>query len=188
MKKIRKLIKICNKPNIFHDKDQDGYYDLLSAFQKSIRGSDVDAALHYLAKLIIADDLQSLCRRLLCIAYEDISLANPGIGPKVKAACEAALELGMPEAKLPLASIVVEMALSPKSNSTAMAIDKVLEDIENGNTGPLPPHLKNVYSFEDGKEIVVKAIGYDKRGKLNLSRKEVLSSKDDKKKKSKKED
>ncbi len=142
--------EIILKPNVDFDKNGDDYYNTLSGLHKSIRGSDVDASLYYLGILLYTEDFLPLVRRLYCIAYEDISLANPGIGPKVKAACEAALELGMPEAKLPLASIVVEMALSPKSNSTAMAIDKVLEDIENGNTGPLPPHLKNVYSFEDG--------------------------------------
>lgn len=141
---------IILKPNVDFDKNGDDYYNTLSGLHKSIRGSDVDASLYYLGILLYTEDFLPLVRRLYCIAYEDISLANPGIGPKVKAACEAALELGMPEAQLPLASIVVEMALSPKSNSTALAIGKVLEDIEKGNTGPLPPHLKNVYSFEDG--------------------------------------
>ena len=135
------------KANINIDKNQDNYYDTLSGLHKSIRGSDVNAALYYLAKLIIADDLQSLCRRLLCIAYEDIGLANPGIGPKVKAACDAARELGNPEAKLPLATIVIEMALSPKSNSAYLALAKAMEDVENGKGGPLPLHLKNLPSF-----------------------------------------
>lgn len=135
------------KANLNFDKNQDNYYDTLSGLHKSIRGSDVDAALHYLAKLIIADDLQSLCRRLLCIAYEDIGLANPTIGPRVKAACDAARELGNPEARLPLAVIVIEMALSPKSNSAYMALAKAMEDIENGRSGPLPLHLKNLPSF-----------------------------------------
>ena len=135
------------KANINFDKNQDNYYDTLSGLHKSIRGSDVDAALHYLAKLIIADDLQSLCRRLLCIAYEDIGLANPTIGPRVKAACDAARELGNPEAQLPLAVIVIEMALSPKSNSAYLALSKAMEDINNGKGGTLPLHLKNLYSF-----------------------------------------
>ena len=137
-----------NKANISFDANGDSYYDTLSGLHKSIRGSDVDAALHYLAKLIIADDLQSLCRRLLCIAYEDIGLANPGIGPRVKAACDAARELGNPEAKLPLSVVVIEMALSPKSNSAYLAIAKAMEDIENGKSGTLPKHLKNTYSFD----------------------------------------
>ncbi len=136
------------KANVNMDKNQDNYYDTLSGLHKSIRGSDVDAALYYLAKLIIADDLQSICRRLLCIAYEDIGLANPGIGPKVKAACDAARELGNPEAKLPLAAIVIEMALSPKSNSAYEALSKAMEDAENGKGGPLPLHLKNLNSFD----------------------------------------
>lgn len=140
------------KANISFDADGDSYYDTLSGLHKSIRGSDVDAALHYLAKLIIADDLQSLCRRLLCIAYEDIGLANPGIGPRVKAACDAARELGSPEAKLPLSVIVIEMALSPKSNSAYLAVAKAMEDIENGKSGTLPKHLKNTYSFDPSQQ------------------------------------
>ncbi len=135
------------KANINFDKNQDNYYDTLSGLHKSIRGSDVDAALHYLAKLILADDLQSLCRRLLCIAYEDIGLANPTIGPRVKAACDAARELGNPECRLPLSVIVIEMALSPKSNSAYLALAKAIEDVESGRSGPLPLHLKNLPSF-----------------------------------------
>ena len=137
-----------SKANVSFDANGDSYYDTLSGLHKSIRGSDVDAALHYLAKLIIADDLQSLCRRLLCIAYEDIGLANPGIGPRVKAACDAARELGNPEARLPLSVVVIEMALSPKSNSAYTALNKAIEDIENGKSGTLPKHLKNTYSFD----------------------------------------
>lgn len=140
---------IILKPALDYDKNGDGYYDTLSGLHKSIRGSDANAALHYLAKLLYTEDLVPLCRRLYCIAYEDISLANPGIGPKVYAACQAALDLGMPEARLPLASIVVEMALSPKSNSTLLGIDKALADIEKGNSGNLPKHLKNVYDFDE---------------------------------------
>ena len=141
--------EIILKPTLDYDKNGDGYYNCLSGSHKSIRGSDVNASIHYLARLLYVDDLKPLCRRLYCIAYEDISLANPGIGPKVWAACQAALDLGMPEARLPLASIVVEMALSPKSNSTIMAIDEAMADLEKGDCGSLPPHLKNVYSFED---------------------------------------
>lgn len=145
---IDKCQEIIQKPNLDYDKNGDDYYNTLSGLHKSIRGSDVDAALHYLAVLISSNDLLPLTRRLMCIAYEDISLANPSIGPKVKAACDVALELGLPEAKLPLATIVVEMALSPKSNSAYLALAKAIEDIENGKTGPLPNHLKNVYDFE----------------------------------------
>lgn len=140
--------QIIQKPALSFDKNEDGYYDTLSGLHKSIRGSDVNASLHYLAKLLSAEDLLPLVSRLYCIFYEDISLANPTLGPRVKAACEAALELGMPEARIPFASIVVEMALSPKSNSTYLAITKALEDIEKGNSGTLPLHLKNTYSFD----------------------------------------
>lgn len=145
---LNDAIKVTQKANVSIDANGDSYYDTLSGLHKSIRGSDVDAALHYLSKLIIADDLQSLCRRLLCIAYEDIGLANPTIGPRVKAACDAARELGNPEARLPLSVIVIEMALSPKSNSALLAVDKALNDVENGKTGNLPLHLKNIYSFD----------------------------------------
>ena len=141
-----KLIKICNKPNIFHDKDGDGYYDMLSALQKSIRGSDVQASLFYLAKLIEGGELDSICRRLSVIAYEDIGLANPGIGPKIAAAVQSALMLGLPEARIPLSAVVIEMALSPKSNSGIMAIDKALEIAENVDYGDIPSYLKSPYT------------------------------------------
>ena len=140
--------QIIQKPSINIDKNTDNYFDTLSGLQKSIRGSDVDASIHYLAKLLVMDDLPSLVRRLQVIAYEDIGLANPSIGPRVRAACEAALDLGMPEARIPLASVVCDMALSPKSNSTILAIDAALADIEAGKSGNLPLHLKNQYSFD----------------------------------------
>lgn len=140
------LISICNKPNIFHDKNQDGYYDMLSAFQKSIRGSDVHAALYYLAKLIEGGELDSICRRMAVIAYEDIGLANPMIGPKVMASIDSALMLGFPEARIPLANTVIEMALSPKSNSAIMAIDKAIETVNNINAGDIPSYLKSPYN------------------------------------------
>lgn len=140
---VDSLINICNKPNIFHDKDQDGYYDLLSAFQKSIRGSDVHAALYYLARLIEGDELDSICRRMAVIVYEDIGLANPSMGPKVMAAINSALMLGLPEARIPLAEVVIEMALSPKSNSAEIAIDTALQIVSNTNSGNVPEHIKN---------------------------------------------
>lgn len=140
---VDSLINICNKPNIFHDKDQDGYYDLLSAFQKSIRGSDVHAALYYLARLIEGDELDSICRRMAVIVYEDIGLANPSMGPKVMAAIDSALMLGLPEARIPLAEVVIEMALSPKSNSAEIAIDTALQIVSNTNSGNVPEHIKN---------------------------------------------
>ena len=140
---VDSLINICNKPNIFHDKDQDGYYDLLSAFQKSIRGSDVHAALYYLARLIEGNELDSICRRMAVIVYEDIGLANPGMGPKVMAAINSALMLGLPEARIPLSAVVIEMALSPKSNSAEMAIDLALDIVSKTNSGNVPNHIKN---------------------------------------------
>lgn len=133
---------IHSKPVFFHDHDEDGHYDVLSALQKSIRGSDVDASLHYLARLIEAGDLDSIYRRLSVIAYEDIGLANPGIGPKVMAAISASELVGLPEARIPLGTLVTEMALSPKSNSAHIALDAALEDIRNGNTGNVPDNIK----------------------------------------------
>ena len=143
-KKITKdeISKINAKAIFFSDANEDGHYDVLSGLQKSIRGSDVDASLHYLARLIEEGDLDSIYRRLSVIAYEDIGLANPGIGPKLMAAIHASELVGLPEARIPLGAIVTEMALSPKSNSAICAIDAALEDIENGNTGNLPAHIK----------------------------------------------
>jgi len=137
------IVKNVNsKPVFFHDKNEDGHYDVISAFQKSIRGSDANAALHYLARLIEAEDLDIIYRRMSVIAYEDIGLANPSIGPKVDACINACERLGLPEARIPLAATVVEMALSPKSNSAEMAIDAALNDIRSGNTGNVPNHIK----------------------------------------------
>ena len=136
------LKNIDNKPAFFHDKDGDGHYDVLSAFQKSIRGSDVDASLHYLARLIAAGDLDSIYRRMSVIAYEDIGLANPSIGPKVMAAIHAAELVGLPEARIPLGTIVTEMALSPKSNTAHVALDTALADVETGRCGPIPNYLR----------------------------------------------
>lgn len=137
------IIKSVNhKPVFFHDKNEDGHYDVISAFQKSIRGSDVNAALHYLARLIEAEDLDILYRRMTVIAYEDIGLANPSIGPKVDACINACERLGLPEARIPLSVTVIELALSPKSNSAYMALDLALNDIRLGNTGNVPSHIK----------------------------------------------
>ena len=138
---IEEIQKINNKPVFFHDKNEDGYYQVLSAFQKSIRGSDVDASLHYLARLIVAGDLDSIYRRMSVIAYEDIGLANPGIGPKVMAAIEACELVGLPEARIILGEIVTEMALSPKSNSTLLAIDAAINDINKGLATSIPKHI-----------------------------------------------
>lgn len=137
------LIKAINsKPVFFHDKNEDGHYDVLSAFQKSIRGSDVNAAIHYLARLLEAGDLDSIYRRMSIIAYEDIGLANPSIGPKVMAAIHASELVGLPEAVIPLGTVVTEMALSPKSNSTYKAIKSAINDIRCGSTGNVPNHIK----------------------------------------------
>ena len=139
---INLVKQINSKPVFFSDKNGDGHYDVLSDFQKSIRGSDVDASLHYLARLITEGDLDSIYRRMSVIAYEDIGLANPSIGPKVIAAIEAAERVGLPEARIPLGTIVTEMALSPKSNTAHLALDEAIEDIEKGNTGNVPNHIK----------------------------------------------
>ena len=137
-------IKLINsKPNVYIDSTANGHYDMLSALQKSIRGSDVNAAIHYLARLIIAGDLDSIERRLSVIAYEDIGLANPGIGPRLDSAINAAERVGLPEAQMPLAQIVVEMALSPKSNSSYMALHRAMNDINMGKAGKIPSHIKN---------------------------------------------
>ena len=138
---IEEIKKINNKPVFFHDKNEDGYYEVLSAFQKSIRGSDVDASLHYLARLIVAGDLDSIYRRMSVIAYEDIGLANPGIGPKVMAAIQACELVGLPEARIILGEIITEMALSPKSNSTLIAIDEAINDINKGLATSIPKHI-----------------------------------------------
>lgn len=139
---IEHLKQINNKPVFISDKNEDGHYDLLSAFQKSIRGSDVDASLHYLARLIEIGDLDSIYRRMSVIAYEDIGLANPSIGPKVIAAINASELVGLPEARIPLGTIVTEMALSPKSNTAHIALDKALEDLETGRCGSIPETIK----------------------------------------------
>ena len=136
------LAEINAKPVFMFDKGEDSFYDTLSALQKSIRGSDVNASLHYLGRLFMAGDLESIVRRLSVIAYEDIGLANPAIGPRLDAAINAALRVGIPEARIPLSEIVIEMSLSPKSNSAIMAIDKVLADIETGKCGNIPEHIR----------------------------------------------
>ena len=136
------VTKINNKPALFADKDETGHYDLLSALQKSIRGSDVNASIHYLARLLVIEDLDSIYRRLSVIAYEDIGLANPSIGPKLDSAINACERVGLPEARIPLAAIVCEMALSPKSNSAYMALNEAIKDIESGNNYPIPDNIR----------------------------------------------
>lgn len=133
------------KKSFSHDKDGDAHYDVISAFQKSIRGSDANAALHYLGRLVEAGDLPSIARRLLVIAYEDIGLASPQAGPRTLAAVETAEKIGFPEARIPLANAVIELCLSPKSNSAISAIDSALSDIRKGKSGEVPPHLKDAH-------------------------------------------
>lgn len=127
------------------DKDGDGHYDVISALQKSIRGSDTDAALHYLARLIEAGDLPIIARRLRVIAYEDIGLANPAVAARAVTAIEASEKLGFPEARIPLANATIELALSPKSNSAYTAIDAALADVRKGGTGDVPDHLRDAH-------------------------------------------
>lgn len=124
-------------------------YDILSAFQKAIRGSDVDASLHYLARLLSLGDLEIIKRRLLVIFYEDIGLANPNLGPRVLAACDTAISVGLSEAKHPLAVAVIEMALSPKSNTAYQAINKAIERYNKGDVDPIPNHILNTHINKD---------------------------------------
>ena len=134
--------KINSKPVIFTDKDETGHYDLLSAFQKSIRGSDVNASLYYLARLLEMEDLDSIYRRMSVIAYEDIGLANPSIGPKVDAAINACERVGLPEGRIPLSVVICEMALSPKSNSAYQALSNAMNDISDGNNYAIPNNIR----------------------------------------------
>ena len=136
----------CLQRKVFaHDKNGDQHYDVISAFQKSIRGSDVDAALHYMARLIEAGELITLIRRLLVIAYEDIGLANPAGASRAVLAVQAAEKLGLPEARIPLANAVIELALSPKSNTAILSIDAALSDIRQGKSGNIPSHLQDAH-------------------------------------------
>ncbi|MGA4513522.1 putative ATPase [Staphylococcus caledonicus] len=151
--------KDCLQKGAFvSDKDGDMHYDVMSAFQKSIRGSDVNAALHYLARLIEAGDLPTIVRRLLVISYEDIGLASPSAGQRTLAAIQSAERLGFPEARIPLSQAVIELCLSPKSNSAIKAIDGALSDIRKGKVGQIPDHLRDGH-YAGAKELG-RAIGY----------------------------
>ena len=151
--------KDCLQKGAFvSDKDGDMHYDVMSAFQKSIRGSDVNAALHYLARLIEAGDLPTIVRRLLVISYEDVGLASPNAGQRTLAAIQSAERLGFPEARIPLSQTVIELCLSPKSNSGITAIDKALGDIRNGHIGQIPDYLKD--GHYSGAKKLGRAIGY----------------------------
>ena len=137
---------VTQKSALRADRDGDNHYDLLSALQKSIRGSDPDAACHYLARLLEAGQMQSACRRLMVIAAEDVGLAHPQIIPIVNAAVDMALKLGMPEARIPLGDVAVLMATSPKSNTGHIALDMALEDVRKGKGGDFPRHLQNMHA------------------------------------------
>lgn len=144
--------------SVRYDREGDEHYDIISAYQKSMRGSDPDAALYYLARLLAAGDLPSACRRLLVCANEDVGLAYPQIIPIVKAAVDTANELGLPEARIPLANAVVLVANAPKSNSVYNAINTALADIEKGNVGDIPRHLQNKHF--DGEDATVRGQNY----------------------------
>lgn len=137
------VTEVTALPATRYDKDGDSHYDLLSAFQKAIRGTDENAALHYLARLISAGDIKSVCRRLLVTAAEDVGLAYPNAMPIVKACTDAALQLGLPEARLPLAEAVILLATAPKSNSVIHSIEAAIQDLNQRDTGDVPVHLKD---------------------------------------------
>lgn len=150
--------ELTQRSNMRYDRDGDQHYDLLSALQKSIRGSDENAALHYAARLIDAGDIISLSRRLLVIAAEDIGLAYPQAIPIVKACVDSAMQLGLPEARIPLGDAIVLLATSPKSNSAYLAMDEALADVRNGATGDFPRHLQNVHY--DGADAEIRGQHY----------------------------
>ncbi len=156
---LETAVSLTQKSAMRYDRDGDEHYDILSAFQKSMRGSDPDAALHYLARLLEAGDMPSACRRLMVCACEDVGLAYPMIIPIVKSAVDTALMVGMPEARIPLADAVVLVCNSPKSNSAYLAFDKAMADIRKGNIGNIPRHLQNVHC--DGEDNPVKGQFYN---------------------------
>ena len=143
---------ITQRSAMRYDREGDEHFDALSALMKSLRGSDPDAALHYLARLLEAGDLTGACRRILCSASEDIGLAYPQAVPIVKACVDSALQLGLPEARLPLAEAAIFLATAPKSNSGVMAIDAAISDVRAGKTGPVPRELQNVHADGTGFE------------------------------------
>lgn len=149
---------VSQKSALRYDRDGDEHYDIISAYQKSLRGSDENAALHYLGRLLEAGDLISACRRLLVCACEDVGLAYPQIIPIVKAAVDSARELGLPEARIPLSDAVILVCTAPKSNSGVCAIDAALDDIRSGKTGEIPAYLRD--SHYDGATKLGHAIGY----------------------------
>lgn len=136
---------LIGRVGLFGDKKGSHFYNLLSALQKSVRGSDVNAAIFYLANLLETGDLVAVCRRMLVMAYEDVGLASPEVAPRVLAATEAAVRLGMPEARIPLANAVIEMCLASKSNSAYKAVDAAINAIHKGQTGDIPLHLRDTH-------------------------------------------
>lgn len=150
--------ELTQKSAMRYDKDGDEHYDIVSAYQKSMRGSDTNAALHYLARLLEAGDLPSACRRLMVCACEDVGLAYPQIIPIVKAAVDAAMMVGLPEARIPLADAVILVAESPKSNSAYEAINSAMADVKKGNFGPIPRQLQNKHF--DGEDAKIKGQNY----------------------------
>ena len=150
--------EVAQRSAMRYDRDGDAHYDILSAFQKSVRGSDENAALHYLARLLEAGDLISPCRRLLVMASEDTGLAYPLAAAVVKSCCDSAMQLGLPEARLPLAEAVILLCTAPKSNSAIMAIDAAMEDVRNGKTGEIPAHLRD--GHYEGAQKLGHAQGY----------------------------
>lgn len=149
---------LTQKSAMKYDKSGDEHYDIISAYQKSMRGSDPDAAVHYLARLLEAGDLPSACRRLMVCASEDVGLAYPQILPIVKAAVDMAMMLGLPEARIPLADAVIAVATAPKSNSAYEAINQAMQDVAKGRSGPVPRQLQNVHC--DGEDNPVKGQFY----------------------------
>ncbi len=144
---------LTQKSNMRYDRDGDEHYDILSAFQKSIRGSDENAALHYAARLMTAGDFTSLCRRLLVVASEDVGLAYPMAVAIVKACVDSALQLGLPEARIPIAEAIILLCTAPKSNSAYMAINTAMDDIQKGMVGAIPRQLQNMHFDGDDAEI-----------------------------------
>ena len=145
--------EFVQKSAVRYDRDSDEHYDIISAYQKSMRGSDPNAALHYLARLLQSGDLPSACRRLMVCACEDVGLAYPQIIPIVKSAVDIAMIVGLPEARIPLADAVILVATAPKSNSGEAAIDKAMADVQSGNYGPIPRRLQNKhFDGEDAEE------------------------------------
>ena len=155
---LEMIRQVTRRTAMRYDREGDDHYDIVSAYQKSMRGSDPDAALHYLARLLEAGDLVSACRRLMVCACEDVGLAYPQIIPIVKAAVDAANMVGLPEARLPLADAVILVATSPKSNSAHDAINAAIADVQAGRTGPIPRQLQNKHC--DGEDALVKGQNY----------------------------